>query len=88
MIIDVRRSVWDFEEPVTVVRLGQVDEDSFEIVYCNHANATAETEVVQIDRVDQEDLVYNVNYMLCDKCGAIKRETDDWWDKAPLEGLR
>lgn len=58
-----------------------------DLLWCNHAGATEETEQNQIDRIDEPDIVWESKVMVCDKCPAYRHVGDTEWHDAPLDGV-
>jgi hypothetical protein len=71
---------------IPVVRREEVDEGVFDIVYCNHAGAEEVEEEHQTNNIDAPDMVWIVRALVCLKCHAFKRDGDDYWQDAPVEG--
>lgn len=61
-------------------------EPRHELIWCNHAGAEEIHSTHEENRQDQPDIVYPISYLQC-KCGAYKREHDNYWENAPFEGI-
>lgn len=62
--------------PITVQRR---DTDG-EILWCNHAEADTESELVHVPNPHGQDDEYTVNYEVCKKCNMFRRENDTEWE--------
>ena len=80
-ILVTNKDYW--ETPVTVTRT-QGDE----LVWCNHANVTEDVHEDVIYRANGGVSVHNVTISTCNKCEAYRFDYDDYWQDAPIEGVR
>ena len=57
-----------------------------ELEYCDHAGAVEETEHVEHPRVDEPDIIYDQELIICDKCPAWRLAGDNYWEETPTNG--
>lgn len=74
------------QSPITAQRFDEVDGEQA-LVWCDHAGAIQETDTVEHPRIDEPDIVYDVELMVCDKCPAWRRVGETAWEDAPEDGV-
>lgn len=74
------------QTPITAQRFELVDGE-LELVWCNHAGSESEEIESSIINPNGADHVWYTMIEVCDKCDAIKRPGDNYWEDAPIEGV-
>lgn len=73
------------EQSISVKRYEQVDEDEFEVVFCNHDGAEEIEEEQEYINPNGSDVVWKVRVLICG-CGAWRLVGTNDWENTPMEG--
>lgn len=71
---------------IPVVKREQIDENEFNIIFCNHGGAEIEEVEQQYNRIDEPDIVWTDKLLICGKCKSWKLDGDSEWHDSPIEG--
>lgn len=74
------------EHPITAQKFQRVDGE-LELVWCNHAGAYTDSIEVCDYKSEGNDWVTYDDVLVCDRCGAFKRDYENYWEDCPEEGV-